>query len=231
MLAQLKSLAAAALLAGAHADAALYTFPFSPGDGVGSGLIPDANPTGWYDTRTISGLVGTIESLTINLTLGGGWNSDLYAALVHFGNDNQTTSVILLNRIGITPDNPFGNTGSELIVRLCGDTETDYPNIHDADSGSVTGNYNPDNASGSFTAFNGINPNGNWTLFFADLSGGNQSTVSNWSLDIAVVPEPVGAALATSAGLLALIVLARNRKLRHRLRRWRSAVDRWIDAV
>lgn len=38
--------------------------------------------------------------------------------------------------------------------------------------------------------FNGMNPNGSWTLFVADLSVGGQSTVTAWGLDITAVPEP-----------------------------------------
>ena len=36
----------------------------------------------------------------------------------------------------------------------------------------------------------GLNANGSWTLFIADVSGGDVSTVKSWGLDIAAVPEP-----------------------------------------
>jgi hypothetical protein len=80
-------------------------------------------------------------------------------------------------------------------------------NIHSYGGLSVpTGNYVPDGrninpvsspatfSSTSPTAllgsFNGLNANGNWTLFIADVSGGDVSTVTSWGLDIASVPEP-----------------------------------------
>jgi hypothetical protein len=231
MTANLESLAIATLLAVARTDAALYTFPFSPGDGSGGGLIPDANPTGWWDTRAIAGVAGTIGSLAITLNVSGGWNSDLLAYLVHLDTGNQTTSVILLNRIGVTSDNPFGNTGAGMYLTLLADPAYPHDNIHDAASGYITGTYNPDNEAHSLAAFNGMSPNGDWTLFFADLSGGGQSTLLGWGLDIFIVPEPVNAALAVGAGVLLCVTLARTRKVRHRLHDWRVAIDRWIDAV
>jgi len=50
--------------------------------------------------------------------------------------------------------------------------------------------------SGFQTAFNGQNPNGTWTLFFADTVAGDTTTLNGWSLDITAVPEPVNLAMA-----------------------------------
>ena len=52
------------------------------------------------------------------------------------------------------------------------------------------------NTSGFHDAFNGLNPNGTWTLFFADSVNGDTTTVNSWSLDITAVPEPVNMAMA-----------------------------------
>jgi len=64
-------------------------------------------------------------------------------------------------------------------------------------------------------SFNGSNPNGDWTLFLADLSGGDDSTLENWQLNIATVPEP-------SSGLLfaigAFVFSIRRPELRRRFR-------------
>jgi subtilisin-like proprotein convertase family protein len=54
-------------------------------------------------------------------------------------------------------------------------------------------------------SFLSTNPNGTWSLFIADLSGGGVSTVQSWGLqmDIVAVPEVetwVAAALAGAFG-------------------------------
>jgi hypothetical protein len=232
---QFRSLTVAALLTAANTNAGIYAYtsPFSLGGGTGSGLIPDANPTGWWDARTISDVPGAVGSLTVSLNISGGWNSDLYGCLVHVDTGNQTASAILLNRIGITGGTPFGNTGAGMSVTLSSDTATDYGNIRDAASGVITGTYNPDNALGSLVVFNGMTGNGTWKLFLADLSGGNQSTVVNWELDLGVtaVPEPVNVALGIFAGVFLLVIVAGSRPVRDRVQRWCAAMVQWIDAV
>jgi hypothetical protein len=54
-------------------------------------------------------------------------------------------------------------------------------------SGAVIGGTSP---TALLSSFNGLNPNGTWTLFIADVSGGDVTTVTSWGLDIAAVPEP-----------------------------------------
>src|ERR1035437_4650136 len=85
------------------APAALYTYDYSSGF-QNSGVIPDGSVNGWSDTRTISGLSGIIQDVNVCVNVSGGANSDLYAYL-SFNNG----SVILLNRIGKTANNPLGS--------------------------------------------------------------------------------------------------------------------------
>jgi hypothetical protein len=59
-------------------------------------------------------------------------------------------------------------------------------------------------AKGSLASSDNNNPNGTWTLFFADSSAGHTSTQEGWSLDITAVPEPVNVALAIFGGVLAI---------------------------
>ena len=55
-----------------------------------------------------------------------------------------------------------------------------------------------------------MNPNGTWTLFFADVvTSGSSSTLLSWSLDITAVPEPVNVALGIFAGVFLVVSLAR----------------------
>jgi hypothetical protein len=46
-----------------------------------------------------------------------------------------------------------------------------------------------------------VNPNGTWTLFVADVSGGSISTINGWSLEIIPVPEPINVALGIFAAV------------------------------
>jgi hypothetical protein len=69
----------------------------------------------------------------------------------------------------------------------------------------------------AFSSYTGQDPNGSWTLFFADMSGGQQSTLNSWELDFtALIPEPANVALAV-LGLLAAagkLISLRRRTLR-----------------
>jgi len=60
-----------------------------------------------------------------------------------------------------------------------------------------------------------MNPNGIWTLYLADMSGGTTSTLMGWSLDIMAVPEPTILALAVfGIGLASVLGFRRWRRAR-----------------
>ena len=132
-----------------------------------------------------------------------------------------------MNRVGMTSGNPDGYPNSGMLVTLTSaSTANDihfYQNFSPAynGSGQLTGTWQADGRTspldtsrGSLSSFNGLDPNGTWTLFFADLSPGDQSTLVSWSLDITTVPEPVPLALAIFAALAALIKLVSWRRQR-----------------
>jgi len=166
------------------------------------GIIPDNNLSGWADTRTVTGSGGSISDLSVTLSLSGGWNGDLYAYLVH-----DTGFTVLLNRVGRSTGKTsgYGDSGMNVVFNATGANG----DIHlYGGSGVPSGNYMPDGRAisplatvGTFDAasptallgsFTGLNPNGSWTLFVADVNSGEQSTVTGWGLDIGVasVPEP-----------------------------------------
>ena len=73
-----------------------------------------------------------------------------------------------------------------------------------ADGGSIT-------LDAVGTGFGTMNPNGRWTLFFADVvAGGGKSSLSGWSLDITAVPEPVNMALGLFGVLFAGAIAVRR---------------------
>ena len=162
------------------------------------GIIPDGNPSGSWDTRTVSDIPAdlTIGTVTVTFTITGGWNGDLYGYLSHGG-----VLIPLLNRVGqgtstLEPTKSFGygDAGFNGVTLADGAGV----NIHNYGGGSVpSGTYVPDSGGVTFAGvFGGGNPDGDWTMFFVDLSGGSQSTLVSWSLGITAVPEPVNVALA-----------------------------------
>jgi hypothetical protein len=81
---------------------------------LNGGAIPDGNPAGWSDTRTVTGIGGAIASVTVSLSLSGGWNGDYYAFLSH-----GTGFSVLLNRVGRTAapgeEAGYGDNGLTLV--------------------------------------------------------------------------------------------------------------------
>ena len=177
------------------------------------GVIPDGSMTGWSDTRSLVGAAGAISDVSVTLNLSGGWNGDLYAYLVH-----NNGFAVLLNRVGVSSGSSsgYGNGGMNVVLSGAGSGG----NIHwYGGAGVSSGPYQPDGRnidprspggtlagttpSALLSSFNGQSASGNWTLFVADVSGGDVSTVTSWGLDIAAVPEPA----SLVEGSLAVLVL------------------------
>jgi subtilisin-like proprotein convertase family protein len=202
----------------ASSHGALYTFTGSTPNG---GVVPDGNLSGWSSSLTVSGVSGPISDVRVNLDISGGYNGDLYAYLSYNG-----TLVPLLTRVGTGGGDDFGFSTSGMTVTL---SDSGTINIHNIASPDVNGTYKPDGQtldpgtllpggiSGTPTlgSFSGMTANGNWTLFFADLSGGDQSTITGWSLDIiTAVPEPVNVALGVFAGLFLVASACRSERVK-----------------
>ena len=205
---------------GSTASAAvLYTFDAGLPD---AGQIPDANPVGWSDTRTLTGLpTSGILDVNVILALTGGFNGDLYGYLVH-----DTGFSVLLNRVGRTGLDPVGYGEAGLQVTF-DDEATGPADIHqyqEVAGFSLTGGtawrpdardvgpatvVDTDTRSSFLDSFLGSDPNGDWTLFLADLSGGEVSQVTSWGLVIAV-PEPSQTGVWLAVMLGAGVVLRRR---------------------
>jgi MYXO-CTERM domain-containing protein len=213
---------------GLSAPAAVLIHTFTSGF-VNGGVIPDGELTGWQDTRALSDVPAglTIGDLDVTLDIAGGYNGDLYGWLQH-----DTGFVVLLNRAGKTAGNAagYGDPGFSLVFddapanadlhlyqtfgptyngagQVLGTWRSDARTVHP----SIVRDTDPRTAT--LASFTTLDPNGTWTLFLADVSFGEQSTLDAWGLRIALVPEtsPV-----IAAGLLALLALA------HLLRRRRN---------
>ncbi len=206
-----------------NADAALYQYNFNSGFANGQD-VPDGNPAGWSDTRTISGQTeNIITDVNVRLNITGGYNGDLYIYLVH-----SSGFAVLLNRSGRTVSDPFGNSGSGFNVILDDSAGTDVhdyvynvnPQTYQADGRNVdpATTLDTDTRSAYLSAFNGLDANGTWTLFVADMSGGDltESHIVSWQLDITAVPEPVHVALGIFGSLCATVGGVRLWKRRQR---------------
>ena len=186
------------------ANATLYTTNWNSGF-ANAGVVPDNNFSGWSDSRSVSTMpAGTFVGLTVDLQLTGGWNGDLYAYLVH-----STGFSVLLDRVGVGVTGVsafgYGDAGMNVNLAATGSSIHSYGGINNTFPGSPSGTWLTDNTSGSLASFLSTTPNGTWSLFVADLSGGGVTTVQSWGLqmDIVAVPEVetwVAAALAGAFG-------------------------------
>lgn len=189
--------------------------------------IPDNDANGFADTRNFPSMIGSISNVSVTLNISGTWNGDLYGYLVH-----DSGFSVLLNRPGRTSLSSFGYSDAgfdvtfddllggndihlyraslggpfPLTTELTGTWLTDGRNV-DPDLVLDT-----DPRTATLADFVGLNANGDWTLFLADLGAGNESVLNSWGLQVyGVVPEP-SAALLFLAGAPALWWVVRRRK-------------------
>ena len=198
-------------------------------------VIPAGNLVGVSRSFTVSGLSGVIDNLQVDLDITGGFNGDLYMYLV----DPLGHLAVLLNRVGLSAGNPFGYSDAGFNITL--DSSGSYGNVHSYGaptlngSGQVTGtfsadgrNINPqslgsvfDSASTGaglsiFNGLNGVDVNGTWTLFAANIAtGGGSPTLQQARLTTrtTAIPEPSATMLSLLGGGL-LVVLAVKQKAR-----------------
>ena len=167
--------------------------------------IPDNNDTGLVSIIPFASADTHLTQIEVLIETSGGWNGDLYAYLEHNG-----SLAVLLNRPGRTAADSSGSASSGMSVRL---TDSALADIHAAissDAGApAVGTYQPDARAADpgvvidesprsrfLATFTGLDPNGLWTLFIADVSAGDTATLESWSLTITAVPEPSVAVLA-----------------------------------
>ena len=187
--------------------------------------IPDGQPAGVSDVQTVASGINQIASVAVSLNISGNFNGDLYCHL-QFNN----ALAVLLNRAGRTAANPFGYDDSGFNLTLsdtaaAGNIHT-YRGVLTPDAGlPLTGTWQPDgrttspalvldtdSALAGLSGFNGMNPNGQWTLFVADLSSGGTSVLNSWGLIITAVPEPSVSSLAAfGISAFSFLILRRRR--------------------
>ena len=229
------TLVAAVLAHGRLAHATLIDLPtLSSGDL--NMQITDGSPVGITSSLTENTAPdgnNEIQSVSVTLNISGGYNGDLVGYLVLQDANGHNATAILLNRVGTSAGDPFGSSGSGFSVTLS-DSGTANGDIHNA-TGNPTGTWLADQYAGANSlnsTFGGLNANGRWTLFLADLSaGGGHSTLQNWGLNVSVVSEPVTSALGIFASLLLTAGILRQPRAAACVAAWWRTINRWMDAV
>lgn len=148
---------------------------------------------------------------------------------------------VLLNRPGRRADNLFGYSDGGL-TQVTFDDAAAGQDVHlyrlilnGSHSiplgGPLTGTWQPDGRTtdpdlvlgtegrgAMLSSFRGLDPNGDWTLFAADLSSGGQSAIEGWSLAFAPVPEPAWGGLGLGLACLGVALLRKKAASRGALR-------------
>ena len=208
----------------ATAPAPAYSNTWSTGF-TSNGEVPKTDTSGWSDTRTLSGITATvITDVNVTLNIGGTYNGDLYATLVH-----SSGLSVLLNRVGRSTLNVndvslYGLYGynHDGIYNVTLDDSAANGDIHSYGTTNVLHGrvWAPDGRAvdpsvavttsprtALLSAFNGMDPNGEWTLFISDHYYLDHHTNISWGLTIqASVPGPeiaVHAGANTAAAELA----------------------------
>lgn len=196
--------------------------------------IPDYDPSGIISVLNFNTGGKLVSSIEVRLEISGGWNGDLYAYLQH-SSDSSSVISVLLNRPGRTEANQAGSASSGMEVVFKDEAGLDLNTAISGNYGDfVSGEYQPDARSADpdevtnnslrslyLSGFDGIQADGDWTLFVADLGGGETSTLSSWGISmvtsdspIAAVPEPSDFLLGAVPTCVGGFVLLRRRRAR-----------------
>jgi subtilisin-like proprotein convertase family protein len=165
--------------------------------------VPDNDVSGLASAKIISTPIAYVTSLKVNLKLSGTFNGNLYAYLAH-----GRTNAILLNRVGCSASSNLGydDKGFDLVfddASTNGDVHVYRTKLGGPISGPLTSSWAPDGRRSNPTnvattdsrtallnVFNGMNPNGEWVLFVADMVAGDSYRVENWGLEITGYTPP-----------------------------------------
>jgi len=160
---------------------AAQSFSIGSADGAGALAIPDDDPVGVSETFIVSFpgmMITSTNDATLQVTHT--WVGDLIWTIT----SPEGTQVVVMDRPGYTGVG-FGCDGDDIDVAIndagtAGPVEDmcdDLPAIHDDPT--------PNNP---LSAFDGEDPNGNWTLNMSDNAGADTGTVDAWNLSFVLGP-------------------------------------------
>lgn len=191
-------------------------------------FIPDNSLVGVTSEITLSGFTAPIQEVRVTLTIQPPpgelmVNGDYYVLLTH-----GSQGVVLINRVGRRTgasggyaDSGFDVTFSDAATADIHDYRLTLNGSHTIPLGTedvpagLTGIWQPDGRvedplvvlstsprSQALSAFAGMDPNGLWTLFVADVRSGGVGVLGSWDLEITAVPEPAEWAVGAGFGLV-----------------------------
>lgn len=200
--------------------------------------IPDNSAVGVAHEQEVTGLVGALEFVEVDLRItsrGSGpmFNGDLYVTLTH-----DSGYSVLLNRVGRRASSSSGYADNGFDIRLSDAAAADVHSYRLTLSGNefipisnlspaapLTGTWQPDGRavdpgvvvvtsprSAGLSTFGGLNPNGVWTLFVADLGTGGLAKLDSWALHLVEVPEVPWTGIVSGVVLLGFGVARRWRE-------------------
>ena len=160
-------------------------------------VVPDGNAAGLMDERTIASDIAHIASVKVRLQVTGEFNGDLFAYLRH-----GSGFTVLLNRTGRSATNSAGYADSGLDVTFDaagtnGDIHVYRETLAPSPGSPLTGVWEPDGRiadpstvtnesprTATLASFQGLNANGVWTLYIADVESGGTNLLTGWELEI-----------------------------------------------
>ncbi len=128
--------------------------------------IPDNNTTGVLSPITVSGLAQNVADINVTINVTHTWVGDLEVVLI----GPNAVRVPLATRRGSSGDN-FTNTtfDDQASTPITGGTAP------------FTGSFRPQSP---LSVFNGINPNGTWSLEIKDRLSGDTGRLLNWTINV-----------------------------------------------
>ncbi len=153
-------------------------------------VIPFDDIYGYTNSINVVGAAGQLQNVTVQLNISGGHNGDLYSYLYHDGQMVQ-----LLDNTGTGPDaiDGYGDPGFAITLSDSGTPglhyyETNNPQFNG--DGQLIGNWQPDSDGATLGGtFANQDPNGEWSIFIANLSPDDESTLVSWSLNLTTTPQ------------------------------------------
>ena len=205
-------------------SSAAQSLLFSPAPG--GVALPDGVGVGYANMQTITTLPTAVQELRVRLTVEGGVggmiNGDLYATLSYQVSAGApiTAYAVLLNRpgrdAGVGDADGYFDNGLNISLGATGpDVHTYQLQTVPGVGSPLTGRWAADGRdadpndvvvgtprTAGLDAFQGLNPNGVWTLYVEDTMPGGVARLTGWGLEWTPVAVPEPQALGCVVGIL-----------------------------